>query len=144
MSIRRRVEDAMTLHDLGRFDGALLSALIAAAATALKERPDKKIGDRECFEAFLAKGTSQRIVGVEFRGELHSIPYIFYKWLRCELVHEGGIPMGIEFVGDVGSRLLSIRAGGAPNYVLQLSHGWLFEILDLVRTSPLNNDDFKE
>lgn len=135
----------MALHNLGRFDGALLSALIAAAATARKEKPDKRnVGDRECFEAFLAKGTAKRITGVEFRGELHSIPHIFYKWLRCEFVHEGGIPMDIEFVGDVNSGLLSIRAGGAPNYVLQLSHGWLFEILHLVKTSPMNMEEFKD
>lgn len=142
MSISRRVEDAMTLHKLGRFDGALLSALIAAAATARKENPDRKIGDRDCFEAFLAKGAARRIVGVEFRGELHSIPHIFYKWLRCELVHEGGIPMDIEFVGDVADKRLSIRAGGAPHFVLQLSHGWLFEILRQVQESPANKDAF--
>lgn len=84
------------------------------------------------------------IVGVEFRGELHSIPHIFYKWLRCELVHEGGIPMDIEFVGNTGSKQLSLRAGGAPHYVLQLSHGWLFEILHLVKTASVNRDEFEK
>lgn len=143
MSIRRRVDDAMRLYKLRRFDGALLCALIAAAATARKERPDRKICDRECFEAFLAKGGALRIVRVEFRGELHPVPHIFYKWLRCELVHEGSIPMDIEFVGHPEDPKTSVRAGGAPHFVLQLGHGWMFEILHLVRNSPSNKGEFK-
>lgn len=142
MSIRRRVEDAIELYKLNRFEGALLCALVAAAATARKEEPNKNVGDRECFEAFLAGGAFQRIGAVEFRGKLHTIPHIFYKWLRCELVHEGGVPMDIEFVGEKSSGMLSLRAGGAPSYVLQLGHGWLFEILHLVKTSKANEDEF--
>jgi ABC-type protease/lipase transport system fused ATPase/permease subunit len=34
MSIRRRYDDALALDELGRFDGAPISALVAAAATA--------------------------------------------------------------------------------------------------------------
>jgi hypothetical protein len=143
ISIRSRFDDALALHQLGRFDGALLSALVAAAATARLEMPDRSIGDRECFEAFLCKSDAcQRIRGIEYRGELHSIPHIFYKWLRCELVHEAGIPLDIEFVGDPGDGSLSIRAGGAPEYTLQLSHGWLFEVLHLVKASPANESQF--
>ena len=143
MSIRNRYDDALALYQLGRFDGFLLSALVAAAATARRETPDHAVGDRETFEAFLAKSDAcQRVLSVEFRGEQHSIPHIFYKWLRCELVHEGGIPFDIEFIGEPQDGRLSLRAGGAPNYVLQLSHGWLFEILHLVRTSPANWKEF--
>src|SRR6185295_14062865 len=127
MSIRRRVDDALALHQLGRFDGALLSALVAAAATARRETPDRNVRDRECFERFLGKSAAcQRIFNVEYRGALHSIPHIFYKWLRCELVHEGAVPIDIEFLGDPNDGVLSLRAGGAPQEVLQLSHGWLF------------------
>lgn len=140
MSIRRRVEDARALHRLGRFEGALLCALIAGAATAKKENPN--LPDRVSFESFLAKGAAKRINGVEFRGSLHSIPHIFYKWLRCELVHEGGIPIDIEFIGEVSRYSLTIRAGGAPNHVLQFSHGWFFEILHLVRASSVNKGLF--
>jgi hypothetical protein len=132
----------LELHRLNRFEGALLCALVAAAATARKEQPNRNLGDRECFEAFLAKGAFQRIGEVEFRGRLHAIPHIFYKWLRCELVHEGSVPIDIEFIGDKSSGVLSLRVGGAPSYVLQLSHGWLFEILHLVKISRANEDEF--
>jgi hypothetical protein len=143
MTVRRRVDDALALHQAGRFDGALLSALVAAAATARREIPDRVVGDRECFETFLGKSKAcQHILAVEYRGEPHSIPHIFYKWLRCELVHEGSLPVDIEFVGDSNDGTLSLRAGGAPDYVLQLSHGWLFEVLYLVQTSPANCDEF--
>jgi len=143
MSIRKRVDDALALHSLGRFDGALLSALVAAAATARREIPDRRISDKECFEAFLHKSKAcQRILSIEFRGEMHSIPHIFYKWLRCELVHEGGIPLDIEFIGNPNDCALSLRAGGVPHYTLQLSHSWLFEIIQLVKSSSVNRDDF--
>ncbi|MHC4508557.1 MAG: hypothetical protein ACYTAO_06290 [Planctomycetota bacterium] len=144
MSIRRRVEDAVALHKLGRFDGALLSALVAAASTARTEIPDRNVSDRECFEKFLAKSAAGQRIKVEFRGELHSIPHIFYKWLRCELVHEGSIPLDIEFVAEPSSGQLSFRAGGAPHYVLQLSRGWLSEILRLVKTFTTNRGEFEQ
>jgi hypothetical protein len=69
---------------------------------------------------------------------------IFLCLVFIPISSRSGIPIDIEFVGDVNSDLLSIRAGGAPNYVLQLSHGWLFEILHLIKTSPMNTDEFKD
>jgi hypothetical protein len=39
----------------------------------------------------------------------------------AELVHEGGLPDDIEFINTDS---LSVRAGGFPNYVLKISHGW--------------------
>jgi hypothetical protein len=143
MSIGRRVEDALMLHKAGRFEGALLSVLVAAAATARKEYPDTNIKDRECFEKFLSNSATLSKVRVEFRGALQPIPHIFYKWLRCELVHEGSIPLDIEFVGEASDRLMSVRAGGTPHYVLQLGHGWMFEILRLVQASRENRNQFK-
>ena len=101
MSIRKRVEDALLLYKNGRHEGAFLTALVAVAATARREYPNRKMTDRECFETFLNK-RHRGILQVEFRGELHTIPYIFYKWFRCELVHEGGLPMDVEFIDSAG------------------------------------------
>ena len=81
-------------------EGAFLSALAAVAASARRQFPNRKvIGDRESFERFLTGAHSVRI-SVEFRGEAHPVEHIFYKWLRCELVHEGGIPVDIQFMLD--------------------------------------------
>src|SRR5205807_872361 len=134
--IRARVEDALLLYERGRFEGAFLNALIAVAATSRRECPDRAIGDRECFDRFLDRGQRRfRIEAVEFRGQMHPIPHILYKWLRCELVHRGTIPIDVEILEDEG---LSLRAGGRPHYVLQLSRGWFHWLVGTVVEAPCN------
>jgi hypothetical protein len=138
MSIRKRVEDALLLYKNGRHEGAFLTALVAVAATARREDPDRKMADRECFETFLDK-RRRDILQVEFRGELHTIPHIFYKWFRCELVHEGGLPIDVEFIE---SEELSLRAGGAPNYILKISYGWFHWLIAAVVEASCNKEEF--
>jgi len=77
---------------------------------------------------------------VEFRDEVHTIPHILYKWFRCELVHEAALPIDIEFIE---SDELSIRAGGAPEYILKISHGWFHWIINAVVEAPCNKEEFK-
>lgn len=138
MSIRSRIEDAIALYNLGRYEGAVLSALIAVAATSKKESENKN--DRECFEAFL--NTRWRgVLQIEFRGQLHTLPHILYKWFRCELVHEGQIPFDVELID---SDAMSIRAGGSPGFTLQLSRGWFRWLLDAVIEAPSNNEVFSD
>jgi hypothetical protein len=36
-------------------------------------------------------------ISVEFRGELGLVERIFYKWMRCELAHDGGLPVDLRF-----------------------------------------------
>jgi len=50
--------------------------------------------------------------------------------VRCELVHEGGLPVDVRFIEDVGPGELSVRAGGNPDYVLLLSPGWFDQLLE--------------
>jgi hypothetical protein len=94
MSIRSRIEDALLLYQSGRYEGAFLNALVAIAATARLEDPNHTMRDGEYCEAFLDK-QHRNVIKIEFRGELHTVPHIFYKWFRCELVHEGGLPMDV-------------------------------------------------
>ena len=139
MSIRNRLEDAQLLYQNGRYEGAFLTVLIAVAATARLEDPDRKMRDRECFESFLDK-RQKGVIKIEFREELHTIPHIFYKWFRCELVHEGGLPIDIEFIESDG---LSFRAGGTPNYILKISYGWFHWLIDVVAEAPCNKKAFQ-
>jgi hypothetical protein len=144
VSIRSRIEDALFLWQNGRYEGAFLSALVAVAATSRRQYPDrKKMRDREAFEQFLKDAHSIRI-NVEYRGECHPIEHIFYKWLRCELVHEGGVPIDIEFMLDEEPGMMAIRAGGAPEYILKISHGWFHHLVASVVKSPINADQFQE
>lgn len=143
MSIRARIDDALFLWDNGRLEGAFLSALAAVAASARRQFPDRKaVGDREAFERFLASAHSVRI-SVEYRGECHPVEHIFYKWLRCELVHEGGIPVDIRFMPDAQPGAMSVRAGGAPDFVLKISHGWFDHLVSAVISAPVNADEFR-
>jgi len=56
-------------------------------------------------------------LSVGYRGKLWPIEDVFYKWFRCEIVHAGGLPVDIAFIDDVEPGTLSVRAGGAPNYL---------------------------
>jgi len=140
MSIASRIQDAVMLWENGRTEGAFLLVLIAVAASSRRRYPDRKtIKDREAFERFLTEAMSARL-HVEYRGDCHSVEHIFYKWLRCELVHEGGLPLDIEFMSpDDG---LSLRAGGAPEYVLKVSRGWFHHLVRAVMTAPENREFF--
>jgi len=85
MSIYNRVEDAKSLWQNGRHEGAILSVLLAIAATARLRYPDRKaMKDGVAFTQFFESANPGRM-HVEFRKEMHSIEHIFYKWIRCEL-----------------------------------------------------------
>lgn len=139
MSIKARIDDALFLWKNGRKEGAFLSALVAVASTSKRIFP--AVGDRDAFEKFLTSIHSVRI-SVEYRGELHTIEHIFYKWLRCELVHEGGLPADIEFMLDQKPSALIVRAGGAPEFILKLSEGWFHFLVNSVVSAPINSDQF--
>ncbi len=133
----------MFLWKNGRFEGALLNALIAIAATARLRYPDRaKISDKDSFEKFFGESRSDKTnvgkINVEFRGECRPIENIFYKWLRCELVHEGGMPADIEFIQSEDKDALMIRAGGAPEYKLKLSDSWFRHLVGIVIDAPEN------
>jgi hypothetical protein len=135
VGVAERVEDAVLLWQNGRHKGALLMALVAVAATARRRYATRaRVGDREPFERFLQSARSVRL-DVEFRGELQPIEHIFYKWFRCELVHEGDVPYDIDFID---SEALEVRAGGAPEYVLKVSNGWFNHFIGAVVTAPEN------
>ena len=141
LGIRNRIDDALFLWKNGREEGAFLSALIAVAATARRRYP--KMKDRECFELFLRDTHSVRL-RVEYRSESHPIEHIFYKWLRCQLVHEGGLPLDIQFMRDDVPGSMSVRAGGAPEYILKIGHGWFGHMIGSVMKAPENSRYFEE
>ena len=130
--IQKHIDDSLFLWDNGRHDSAFLIALIAVAAVARRRYPQMK--DGESFEQFL-RDTNLRITGVEFRGNLQPLEHIFYKWLRCELVHEASLPVDIQFMAESELGWMSIRAGGAPEYVLKIGHGWFHHMIGSVKQS---------
>lgn len=138
MSIRARIEDALLLWEHGRKEGAFLSALVAVAGTSRLRFPDRKaVGDREAFVRFLEAAHTVR-TSVEYRGDCLPVEQVFYKWVRCQLVHEGGLPVDIQFMLDSVPGTFSVRAGGAPEYILKVSEGWFHHLVGTVASAPEN------
>ena len=110
MSIKNRIDDARLLYAQGRKEGALLSVLVAVAATSRKRYPPPPKGkkptkptefDRGAFEAFV-KDAIHRTWGVAnynvlFRGKQTPLEAVLYRFVRCELAHEGTVPNDIVF-----------------------------------------------
>lgn len=143
MSIRDRVDDALLLWNSGRKEGAFLNILVAVAATSRRRFPDrKKVRDGEAFIRFLEASHSVRL-SVEYRGECVPAEQIFYKWFRCQLVHEGDLPFDIEFMPDAEPETMSIRAGGAPGYILRVSDNWFHHMVAAVTEAPENALEFR-
>jgi len=143
MSIKARIEDAQFLWAKGRHEGAFLSALVAIAATSRRIYPYPAHKDGEAFERFLNQGVFGRLSAV-FRGEVLPVYRIFYKWVRCQLAHEGTLPCDLDFVPGTLTGPLSIRAGGAPEFKLRLSQSWFHEIVHTVKSAPVNADIFTQ
>ena len=144
MSIRARVDDALFLWQHGRQQGAFLCALVAVAATSRRRFPDRKtFRDRQAFVSFLT-GTLQVRLSVEYRGECLPVEEILYEWVRCQLVHEGTLPIDIEFMADPEPGVLALRAGGAPEFVLKVSEGWFRHLIGSVMTAAENSDQFSQ
>lgn len=137
------MDDAVLLWEQNRREGAFLSILIAVAASARKRYPNRSaVNDGDAFRLFLEASRSVRIA-VEYRSVLWPVEKIFYTWFRCELVHEGGLPVDIEFMPEQAG-ILSVRAGGAPEYILKVSDGWFWHLARAVIFSPENEEVFRE
>lgn len=104
MSIRNRLEDAKVLINNDRLEGALLSILIAVAATSRK-RYQRPISDKEAFTRFLEE-QMLKITGfvknfnLKFRGKMITLQDLLYTFVRCELAHEAEVPSDIAFEKD--------------------------------------------
>jgi hypothetical protein len=130
VSVRARLADAELLWRNGRREGALLNVLIAVAASSRDAHPS--LGDHKAFVQFL-KSTHQWTMSVEFRGQQVDVDEMFYTWLRCELVHTGSLPMDIRIADELDG--LSLRAGGAPDYVVLVSPAWFDYFTAVVRAA---------
>ena len=154
MTIRARLEDAHFLHQHGRYEGALLSVLVAAAASSRRRfpkgaapsrtNPAKDMGDREAFETFIAEQlpvvSDRGVFRVWFQGQLRPIGEVFYKWLRCTLAHEAELPPEIQFVTNPRPRGLLVRHLAGPPEAIMLSHNLVIFLADMVARAPENAD----
>lgn len=140
MGIVERVEDAELLWSAGRMEGALLQALVAVDATARRKFPSEPSGRRR-FERVLREARLWRL-SVEFRGKQVPVEELLYRWVRCELVHDGELPVDLVVLDNFEPHDLAVRAGGKPEYQVRLSPGWFHHLIDVVKADPINTDLF--
>lgn len=143
MSVRTRIEDAEFLYKNGRKDGALLSILVALAATSRKRYPKVvKKKDRDAFTTFLGEELTKRIrVGkfvVKFRNKMILLQDLFYEFVRCELAHEAQIPKDIKFTkGD----MLHVKVDEKE---ISLSEKFVDILFNIVIKAEENKEEFKD
>jgi len=142
MSVRTRIEDAKFLYKNGRKDGALLSILVALAATSRKRYPKAVKKDRDAFTIFLGEELTKRIglgkFTVKFRNKMILLQDLFYEFVRCELAHEAQIPEDIKFTkGD----MLHVKVDEKE---ISLSEKFIDILFDIVIKAEENKEEFKD
>jgi hypothetical protein len=127
IGVQARIEDAAQLAERGRLEGALLLLLVAVAATSRRRYPrdpklvaweksrvgkrpnhsNKYLSDGQAFKRFL-KDEHWRLLKdespiIQFRESGFPIEDLLYDYLRCNLIHAGGMPQDLHPVqaGDV-------------------------------------------
>jgi hypothetical protein len=138
MTINQRVNDAEFLWNSGRHEGAFLMALIAFAATARKVYPDEKSDSkafRQLFQEQFRSGAS-----VRFRDDMPPMDRLFYKWLRCQLVHEGGLPIGLEINAEDAYGLFTIAL--VEGFPVAISATWYHSLIISIIGHPVNCDEY--
>lgn len=132
MSIDDRLADAELLWQHGHREGALLSALVAVAATARRAHPDIH-SDAAAFRRFL-RSKHDWTISVEYRTKQTDLDQLFYKWLRCELVHQASLPVDLRVDDQFADpNSLTVKAGGPPDHVLLLTPAWFHFLTHSVR-----------
>ena len=146
MTIRNRLEDARVLSANGRQEGAFVSVLIAAAATSRKRYSRAEWDDSEAFKNFIydemgiITGCAKYGVVFPFQGKQVPLEDIFYHHMRCQLVHEGGMPESIVFTQPVFSEGGVIHTMHLGEDQLGFPAGWIEHLATAVWLAVENDD----
>jgi hypothetical protein len=165
MSIRTRIDDAKILWENEHFEGAVVSIIIAFAATARKRYPrNQQYDDPTAFKSFirdeLRKITNGPTINVSFyyRGDNYrSIEDLIYIFIRCELIHEATLPNDIELTQPVFDPSVPIGRNpdgqpfepGLGNHLiledtLGFPIGWIWNMIRVIVEAPENSDLFRD
>jgi hypothetical protein len=141
MSVRDRLTDAQVLYSNGRKEGALLSVLVAVAATSKKRYPSGIKNDSDAFKSLLAEELPRAIgVGkfsVKYRGSMILLQDLLYKYIRCVLTHEAELPDDILFEP---SDMLSVNVADES---ITFSDRLIDVLATIVRNARENEHEFR-
>lgn len=142
MGVKDKIIDARLLYANGRKEGALLSVLVAVAATARKRYPLGTKRDGDAFTTFLSEELP-KVIGVgkfmvRFRDETIVLQDLLYKFVRCNLTHEAELPEDIFFVQGNG---LTVNV---EDDKITFSDGLIDILAKTICNADENKDEFKE
>lgn len=143
MSIQNRIRKAESDFAIGDYENSLIQVLIAVAATSKKRYP--KLSDRQAFETFLANdfGPSIGIIGgyikIAYRGEMHTMEHILYKFLRCNLLHEAEAPPDIVFLPPESEVFINPQGDK-----LRLNYSLITQLINVIKVAPENKAVFTQ
>jgi hypothetical protein len=152
MSVRERVLEAEVLWKSNKKEGAWIQAMIATAATARKRYP-RPISDSQSFKQFvkdiswtifsgLPKSPNLQSGQVLFVLGERSFEDILYKDFRCAWIHEAGLEeAGLSETKIDGENIIETLVVGKNT---QLPDHWVLNLLNAIRWSPENADEFPE
>lgn len=112
MGVADRLHEARVQYRSGLKVGALISLVIAVAATARKRYPRKRYGDKASFTGFLRDEMIRGgfwgprlhlLVLMPFRGTDWPLEDILYGVLRCNLVHEATLAIDAQYAAATGN-----------------------------------------
>ena len=146
MSVKTRLDDAKVLYENGRREGALLSVLVAIAATARKRYP-RPLGDRQSFTQFVGEemqtitkgatgGCSIKEFNINYLGKIMPLEDLLYEVVRCNLAHEGELPDSIVFEPGAGLKV------NVEPHKITFSDGLLNGLCFAVTQAPENSGIF--
>lgn len=126
MTIRERFDDAVNLYHSGRYEGSLISTLIAIAGAARRHFP-RPIQDNKAFADYIEEQTGHILECIVTDQKSLTVGEVFYKFYRCNLIHEAELPANI--ILDVNDPGCTIRPA-LPGWSFSL--GWLFKLWEIL------------
>jgi hypothetical protein len=149
MSIRQRVLDAEVLWNANNKEGAWIQAMIATAATARKRYP-QPLPDNKSFKQYIQDITFTIWTGLpnlqngKILLKFGERPFedVLYNDYRCMWIHEGTLDeAGLSETKFDGHKVIETLVVGANT---MLPDHWILNILNAIRWSPENTNEFIE
>jgi len=144
MGVAARVKEAIDKMNLGDPDNALVQICLALDATAKKEYPKNKVGERikeflRDNQVFLTSFVNLEVGGdilMEFQGksgepETRRLEEVLYKLVRCALVHEAELSDRVIVTSE-------LKFGLSKDSKFILSLGLIWGMIIAVIGSPAN------
>lgn len=152
MSIRDRVEDAEFLWKSNRREGAWILAMVATAATARKRYP-RPMPDNESFKTYVHDVILTIITGKPQPAQVPAgsvsmtfgdRPFedVLYHDYRCAWIHEGALTDASLSDSKIADNYIIETLAIGQN--TQIPNNWVLNLLQAIRLSPENDEEFKK